>query len=79
MKIKTKSEELAGKEDEVKDSEEQAGSFMAVLKFLSANYAKLKMSATYQAGIYSEDGNLDRPNEQAPLADSKVCSKHTVH
>lgn len=48
-------------------------SFIWLLEFLSADYAKLKMSALYVEGVYSQETKLDGPNEWAYLADIKVC------
>ena len=46
---------------------------MRLVEFLSANYAKLKMSALYVEGIYSQETKLDGPNKWAYLADIEVC------
>ena len=46
---------------------------MWLLEFLSADFAKLKMSSLYVESVYSQETNLDRPNKWAYLADIKVC------
>ena len=47
--------------------------YIWLLEFLSANYAKLKMSGLYVEGVCSQETKLDGPNKWAYLADIKVC------